>query len=72
MDEWRTSKADQFGLHIVIFYAKAGINYWAELRRALSVAWPKNIDPVIDLSAAATLLCWLQLMRKIKQNPTEL
>ena len=34
MDDWRTSKADHFGLHIVIFYAKAGINYWAKIKKS--------------------------------------
>ena len=57
MDGWRTSEVDYSGLHIVILYAQEGINYWADVNEdPYQLHGINNIDPEIDLRAAAKLL----------------
>ena len=57
MDGWRTSEVDYSGLHSVILYAQAGINYWSEINEdPYQLHGINNIDPEIDLRAAAKLL----------------
>lgn len=57
MDGWRTSEVDYSGLHIVILYAQEGINYWADVNEdPYQLHGINNIDPEVDLRAAAKLL----------------
>jgi len=52
-----TAEIDFSGIHIVILYAQEGINYWAEVNEdPYSIHGINNIDPDIDLRAAAKLL----------------
>ena len=52
-----TAEIDFSGIHIVILYAQEGINYWAEVNEdPYSIHWINDIDPDIDLRAAAKLL----------------
>ena len=57
MDGMMTSEIDYSGLHVVLLYAKEGINYWAEVNEDPYLLYGiKNIDPDIDLRAVAKLL----------------
>ena len=52
-----TAEIDFSGLHIVILYAQEGINYWAEVNEdTYELHGINNIDPNVDLWAAAKLL----------------
>lgn len=52
-----TAEIDFSGIHIVILYAQEGINYWAEVNEdPYSIHGINDIDPEIDLRAAAKLL----------------
>ena len=52
-----TAEIDFSGIHIVILYAHEGINYWAEVNQdPYSIHGVNDIDPDIDLRAAAKLL----------------
>ena len=52
-----TAEIDFSGIHIVILYAQEGINYWAEVNEdPYSISGINDIDPDIDLRAAAKLL----------------
>ena len=57
MDGVLTAEVDFSGLHIVILYAQEGINYWAEINEdPYELPKIRDIDPDIDLRAAAKLL----------------
>jgi len=52
-----TAEIDFSDLHIVILYAQEGINYWAEVNEdTYELHGINNIDPNVDLWAAAKLL----------------
>ena len=52
-----TAEIDFSGIHIVILYAQEGINYWSEVNEdPYSIHGINDIDPEIDLRAAAKLL----------------
>ena len=56
-DDVATAEIDFSGIHIVILYAQEGINYWAEVNEdPYSIHGINDIDPEIDLRAAAKLL----------------
>ena len=57
MDGVLTTEIDFSGLHIVILYAQEGINYWADVNDdPYELHRINDIDPEIDLRAAAKLL----------------
>jgi hypothetical protein len=57
MDGMATSEIDFSGLHVVLLYSQVGINYWAEVNEdPYLLHGINNIDPEIDLRAAAKLL----------------
>ena len=57
MDGMMVSEIDFSGLHVVLLYAKEGINYWAEVNEDPYLLHGINdINPEIDLRAAAKLL----------------
>ena len=57
MDGMMTSEIDYSGLHVVLLYSEVGINYWAEVNEdPYLLQGINNIDPEIDLRAAAKLL----------------
>ena len=57
MDGMMTSEIDFSGLHVVLLYSEVGINYWAEVNEdPYLLHGINNIDPEIDLRAAAKLL----------------
>ena len=52
-----TAEIDFSGIHIVILYAQEGINYWADVNDdPYLIQGINDIDPEIDLRAAAKLL----------------
>ena len=52
-----TAEVDFSGLHIVLLYAKDGINYWAEVTEdPYPLHGINDIDPDINIRAAAKLL----------------
>ena len=60
-----TAEIDFSGIHIVILYAQEGINYWAEVNEdPYSIHGINDIDPNIDLRAAAKLLLLTALNAK--------
>jgi hypothetical protein len=57
MDGVMTAEVDFSGLHIVLLYAHEGINYWTEVNEdPYQLQGIKNIDPDINIRAAAKLL----------------
>ena len=57
MDGVPTSEIDYSGLHIVILYAQAGINYWAEVNEdPYLIEGIAHLDPAINLRSAAKIL----------------
>jgi hypothetical protein len=57
MDGMMTSEIDFSGLHVVLLYSQVSINYWAEVNEdPYQLHGINNIDPEIDLRAAAKLL----------------
>ena len=57
MDGMMTAEIDFSGLHVVLLYSQVSINYWAEVNEdPYQLHGINNIDPEIDLRAAAKLL----------------
>jgi len=64
-----TAEIDFSGIHIVILYAQEGINYWAEVNEdPYSIKGINDIDPDIDLRAAAKLLLLTALNAKTPEK----
>jgi hypothetical protein len=64
-----TAEIDFSGIHIVILYAQEGINYWAEVNEdPYSIHGINDIDPDIDLRAAAKLLLLTALNAKTPEK----
>ena len=65
-----TAEIDLSGIHIVILYAHEGINYWAEVNEdPYSILVINDIDPEIDLRAAAKLLLLTAINAETTEKP---
>ena len=65
-----TAEIDLSGIHIVILYAHEGINYWAEVNEdPYSILVINDIDPEIDLRAAAKLLLLTAINAETPEKP---